>query len=335
MAIPGLTVFVLSRNLYEKPIKQSAAMLKQEHKSAVRNKSLTFALAFFLSVAVAGFGSLDFASAQTVMVQDPQNKVYSENAVPLVFSYVTPTHPYAQVSIGGFSYRLDGEPEFSFNPSSNGSSYKTTINGLTDGNHTLIVHVQTIVTSLVGPGPQTVFWQRSDSIEFAVNTAAPKIQLISTNPTKLETYNGTSVPLVFSVNEVTSWMGYSVDNNKLVTVSGNVTLTGLSEGLHSLVVYANDTWGSMGKSSAAYFKTVLPEIQPTSTPSPSPTPSPTLLVSPSPSLQPTLEPTQTPNPTTDTGPATDANPAIVLGSVIAAASIAVAALVYFRRRRQP
>jgi hypothetical protein len=31
-------------------------------------------------------------------------------------------------------------------------------------------------------------------------------------------------------------MGYCLENNALVTISGNTTISGLSEGLHSLVV---------------------------------------------------------------------------------------------------
>jgi len=60
------------------------------------------------------------------------------------------------------------------------------------------------------------------------------------------------IPLTFTVNETTPWIGYSLDGQENVTITGNTTLTDLSYGLHSVTVYANDTAGNMG-SSAIYF----------------------------------------------------------------------------------
>ena len=48
-------------------------------------------------------------------------------------------------------------------------------------------------------------------------------------------------------------MGYSIDDQANTTISGNTTLTGLSEGSHSLTLYANDTAGNTGKSEKIYF----------------------------------------------------------------------------------
>lgn len=67
------------------------------------------------------------------------------------------------------------------------------------------------------------------------------------------TYSTESVPLVFTVNEPISWIGYSLDNQANVTIMGNTTLNNLSEGLHQIIVYANDTYGNMGASQTVYF----------------------------------------------------------------------------------
>jgi len=64
---------------------------------------------------------------------------------------------------------------------------------------------------------------------------------------------GEDVPLSFQIGEIPFWIGYSVDSQPNVTISGNTTLLGLPEGVHSVVVYANDTAGSMGASSPVYF----------------------------------------------------------------------------------
>jgi len=78
----------------------------------------------------------------------------------------------------------------------------------------------------------------------------PRIDVLS--PQNI-TYTKTSVPLTFTVNEPASWMGYSLDGQPNATITGNTTLTGLSEGAHSVTVYANDTSGNMGFSDTVYF----------------------------------------------------------------------------------
>jgi hypothetical protein len=43
-----------------------------------------------------------------------------------------------------------------------------------------------------------------------------------------------------------SWLGYSLDNQDNITIKGNFPLNGLSNGLHKMLIYANDTAGKMG-----------------------------------------------------------------------------------------
>jgi parallel beta-helix repeat protein len=76
--------------------------------------------------------------------------------------------------------------------------------------------------------------------------------IIVTSPQN-RTYSANSVSLVFTVDEPTSWNGYSLDDADNVTVNGNVTLTSLLDGHHSLVVYSNDTVGNMGSSVNVLF----------------------------------------------------------------------------------
>jgi len=87
------------------------------------------------------------------------------------------------------------------------------------------------------------------------DTTPPEITILS--PQNM-TYTNTSIPLTFAVNETTSWIGYSLDEKANVTIKENTTLTGLSEGTHSIVVYANDTSGNMGASETVYFTISLP-----------------------------------------------------------------------------
>jgi len=78
----------------------------------------------------------------------------------------------------------------------------------------------------------------------------PEITLISPEN---KTYHETSVPLEFSVNEPVSWMRYKLDNETIVDISGNTTITGLSFGLHNLTVYATDYSDNTGASETIYF----------------------------------------------------------------------------------
>ena len=78
----------------------------------------------------------------------------------------------------------------------------------------------------------------------------PTIVVLSPQNT---TYATSSVPLTFTISESASWMGYSLDGQLNVTVTENTILSGLSDGPHSLIVYANDTAGNMGSSDIVYF----------------------------------------------------------------------------------
>jgi hypothetical protein len=59
--------------------------------------------------------------------------------------------------------------------------------------------------------------------------------------------------LNFTVDETTSWIGYSLNGQANVTVFGNTTLVGLLFGTYSVLIYANDTYGNMGSSETVYF----------------------------------------------------------------------------------
>ena len=77
----------------------------------------------------------------------------------------------------------------------------------------------------------------------------PKISVLSP---LVQTYNETSAPLVFTVGKLVNWTGYSLDG-KVTTISGNTTLTGLSNGSHNVTVSAKDLLGNMGISETVWF----------------------------------------------------------------------------------
>jgi hypothetical protein len=93
----------------------------------------------------------------------------------------------------------------------------------------------------------------------SVMACPPKIQILSP---KEMIYATSSIPLIFTLDRETSWIGYVLDGQANVTIAGNTTLTALQDGEHYVRVYANSTCGRMGASEIVYFTvdTTPPEI---------------------------------------------------------------------------
>jgi len=100
--------------------------------------------------------------------------------------------------------------------------------------------------------PITIIMDANHTLRaFFVDSAPPTIAIISPEN---KTYTVNNVSLTFNVNESTSRIGYSLDGKANVTIAGNTTLTGLSDGSHNIVVYADDTVGNTGTSGKVYFR---------------------------------------------------------------------------------
>lgn len=84
------------------------------------------------------------------------------------------------------------------------------------------------------------------------------------------TYPSTDVSLNFTVDKQTSWIAYSLDGQDNVTVTDNITLSGLPSGLHKITIYAEDLFGNNGASEPVCF-TIAESV-------PEPEPFPTTLV---------------------------------------------------------
>ena len=83
----------------------------------------------------------------------------------------------------------------------------------------------------------------------------PLVQLISP---KNATYVPIDLTLEFTVSKQTSWLGYSLDGETNVTITGNITLPNLSYGSHKIQVYATDLVGHNRASETIYFSVVEP-----------------------------------------------------------------------------
>ena len=119
------------------------------------------------------------------------------------------------------------------------------------------------------------FWTKLNAAYAANTDRYPLMEPFTTTPPKIsvlsplnQRYNETSVPLVFTVGKLVNWMGYSFDGEPNVTVTSSglltiVTIANVTNGVHNVTVYANDTYGNMGASETVTFTVAVPEPFPT------------------------------------------------------------------------
>jgi parallel beta-helix repeat protein len=123
-------------------------------------------------------------------------------------------------------------------------------------------NVKQIGSSGIGDTPYVIDAQNKDryplmkpfNSEFYAPKVPPKISVLS--PVN-QAFNESSVPLLFTVDKQAVWMGYSLDGEQNVTLTGNSTISGLTNGLHKITVYAKDTFGNEGASETIAFTVAL------------------------------------------------------------------------------
>ena len=136
-----------------------------------------------------------------------------------------------------------------------GSVNHASITGLSDGAHTLKIHV---MANSGTPSQWSLDWYSgySKTAIFIIDTTPPSIELLSPEN---KTYNTSEVPLNFNVNEASSKITYSLDGQDNVTVVGSAVLTGLPYGEHNVTVYATDEARHTGTSETIHFSLDMPE----------------------------------------------------------------------------
>ena len=160
-----------------------------------------------------------------VTVISPENQTYSMSNVSLVFAVTNRPAVW-------MGYSLDGQETVTL-------TGNITLTGLVETAHNVIVYASDIVGDTGA----------SERVFFVVGVP-PVVSVVSPSN---KTYELSNVTLTFTVNESVSWISYSLDGQENSTISGNMTLAGLSGGSHRLRVYANDTYGNMGASENVSF----------------------------------------------------------------------------------
>jgi N-acetylneuraminic acid mutarotase len=104
--------------------------------------------------------------------------------------------------------------------------------------------------------PVTTYYATNEQYTpFGYGTAPPVVSVVSPEN---KNYNSSSVSLAFTVNKPAVWMGYSLDGQETVTINGNTTIAGLPNGLHSVKVYAKDSFENTGTSETISFSVEAP-----------------------------------------------------------------------------
>jgi N-acetylneuraminic acid mutarotase len=111
---------------------------------------------------------------------------------------------------------------------------------------------------VVGGGLTTETWPILTNTYYSTNEkytpflfgTVPDVSVVSPKNTAFAT---AEVALNLTVSQVTSWLGYSLDGHANVTIIGNDTLIGLSEGAHRLIVYAKNFAGDVTSFASVSF----------------------------------------------------------------------------------
>ena len=227
--------------------------------------ALILLLVLLLVCFAVGFAKVASASsplASGAGILSPTNTTYSPGRLTL---------KTISVGLGGSSiyytitYSLDGKPNVTvpLEIETHPRSFQITIRGsaplpaLSEGSHSITVYQRLDYNTTA---PRT-FWD-SSTVYFTINDGnSPVIANVSVEN---RTYAQKTLPLNFTLDGPTSWMGYCVDNQANETIKGNTTITGLNVGPHTLKVFANDTAGNMGVSNTSNFTISQPIEDPPS-----------------------------------------------------------------------
>jgi hypothetical protein len=240
--------------------------------------ALTFVMALSVSI-IAGMQTLEvaranFLPAPAIIIYSPAPIIYANTSLPLnVGVNVLMDDP----EIVYIHYSIDGNANVTltdlmktgqewFAPGTTGFTFHVheTLD-LGEGNHTLKVFSQDATGK-----------EMSSSVEFTINTQYRYPEVIILSPQN-KTYTTTEVPLIWACTEQKIVADYTLDllshtplyayftlsGNESLT--GNTTLTGLSNGTHTLTVYVITERGSA--SQTVHF-TVSLETQPQPEPFP-------------------------------------------------------------------
>jgi hypothetical protein len=215
--------------------------------------------------------------APIISIHTPQNgSSYPRNIIPLTFDVIIP-HTKGDKSVGWIQklyYKTSWESKeiqivdrsfvdntsFSINLYSTlGGNLSVTIYAVGGGEY------ETRPSELTDKVTINYYHDRfemkgSSTVSFTQDFFPPKISVLSPQN---RSYDASDVELNLTANEALSQILYCLDENQNHTITGNVTLTGLTNGAHNVTVYAADLAGNKAVSETISFSVKKPEPFPT------------------------------------------------------------------------
>jgi N-acetylneuraminic acid mutarotase len=114
------------------------------------------------------------------------------------------------------------------------------VDNIPDGSHSIVLFAK---DSLGNIGT-------SQTVHFTIDNAAPTI-IILTPIT--QTYNTADIILTFVIDKPITQISYSLNEQPIISITGNITIPALPDGHHIIVVYAVDELGNSGSSDEISF----------------------------------------------------------------------------------
>ena len=204
----------------------------------------------------------------TITVINSENQRVTQLLVNIT-SASSPTK-YSSFSLPEVYYKGDWMTNESF--AGYGDIFRLPLNKAPSGTHTVTIRAE-----------QGCFYGNEDSIPYYFRTNISLIvtfivertqtfsakvlatSILGTTPPNVlvlfmenKTFVSSTVPLDFTVNDLVAQISYSLDEHGNMTIAGNTTLTGLSNGEHYITVYYTDIAGNVGASETVYFNVEVP-----------------------------------------------------------------------------
>ncbi|MCW4017248.1 MAG: hypothetical protein NWF00_00965 [Candidatus Bathyarchaeota archaeon] len=203
----------------------------------------------------------DTTSPPVIAVLSPENKIYTNSSIPLVFTINKPA-----IWMG---YQIDNGRNVTI-------TGNTTITDLPDGRHNMTLYAADVDYN--NGRSETVHFEN-----FVVDTV-PVVVTLSLQDKS--TFESDGIPLNFTANKPVALVTYSIDGQTNQTFNPTTTLAGLASGTHTLTLYAQDELGLVGASNTIQFN-VKPAAEPSQSPSPTHTSTSNPTLEPAPSASPT------------------------------------------------
>jgi hypothetical protein len=205
--------------------------------------------------------------APIINIHTPQNgSSYPRNSIPLTFDVIIPqTNGNKSLdSIQELYYITSWEPnkvEMIDSAFEGNASYSINLYSALGGNLSVTVYAvgrgeyETRPPVLTDGFVMNHYYNNfrmnsSSTVSFTQDFVPPKIAVLS--PQK-SSYGTSDIDLSLTSNEALSQILYCLDGNQNQTITGNVTLTGLTNGAHNVTIYAADLAGYMVASETTGF----------------------------------------------------------------------------------